>query len=148
MLSDQQANWGIKTGYFFTGTAAVGGIGLYFLMPEVSPQLPPRQITHESVQRAKLRVGRAFPKGYLGPTIQVDQDQTADWKRRVIGERGGLEPKRLLVEYRDDSHFNQSERAMERGVGRIFERGNVVWEGTCYLICYAAYESASLESSA
>ena len=37
MLSEQQAGWGVKTGYFFAGTAGLGGIGLYFLMPEVRP---------------------------------------------------------------------------------------------------------------
>ncbi|GFZ51067.1 hypothetical protein JCM24511_08825 [Saitozyma sp. JCM 24511] len=34
MLSPQQANWGVKTGYFFAGTAFLGGIVLYFQMPE------------------------------------------------------------------------------------------------------------------
>jgi hypothetical protein len=35
MLSPQKAGWGVKTGYFFAGTAALGGVIMFFLMPEV-----------------------------------------------------------------------------------------------------------------
>lgn len=36
MLSDQQAGWGIQTGFFFAGTASLGAVVLFFIMPEVS----------------------------------------------------------------------------------------------------------------
>lgn len=36
MLSEQAAGWGIKTGFFFGILTAIGGILMYFLVPEVS----------------------------------------------------------------------------------------------------------------
>jgi hypothetical protein len=50
MLSPQQANWGVKTGYFFAGTAFFGGIILYFQMPEVSiTDRGDHTLTHQSL---------------------------------------------------------------------------------------------------
>jgi SP family general alpha glucoside:H+ symporter-like MFS transporter len=34
MLSDQQLGWGVKTGYFFAGTAMIGAVLIWFIMPE------------------------------------------------------------------------------------------------------------------
>ena len=36
MLSDQGANWGVKTAFFFSGTSAIGGVVYWLFMPEVS----------------------------------------------------------------------------------------------------------------
>ncbi|ORY26765.1 general substrate transporter [Naematelia encephala] len=35
MLSDQQANWGVKTAFFFSGTSFLGLFFYYFFMPEL-----------------------------------------------------------------------------------------------------------------
>lgn len=69
MLSPQQAGWGVKTGYFFAGTAAVGGVLIFFIMPEFKGrtyseldelfrrQIPTRKFRSTKTQVQMMREG-------------------------------------------------------------------------------------------
>ena len=53
MLSNQGANWGVKTAFFFSGTSLIGGVIYWLFMPEVSGQW------HTAIDASQFK-GRTF----------------------------------------------------------------------------------------